>query len=114
MTRQNEQFGVGGENLAHRVLKLASGAYPCGDGFGPFPGNTFDAVFALGHESQRPGHMARVLRLGAMTCRPATASVCLGKRTGQQVVGDGEAAQDCEFALAKACGSGAFRFAFHM
>ena len=45
---------------------------------------------------------------------PAAAGMGLGERAGQEVVRDGEAAQEVELALAKARGLGAFRFADHL
>jgi SRSO17 transposase len=40
--------------------------------------------------------------------------VGLGERPGQQILRDGEAAQEFELALAEACGRGAFRLAIHI
>ena len=70
---------------------------------GPLLGDACDAVFAGRHKGQRPSDVAGVLRIGAMAGGPATAGMGWGEGAGQQVVRDGEAAQELELALAKAC-----------
>ena len=113
-SRQDQQLGVGGEYLAHRVLKLASGAHPGGDAFDPLLGDALDAVLAAGHKGQRPSHVTGVVGVGAMTGRSATAAMGLGERAGQKVRRDREAAQEIELALADSRGLGALWIAVHL
>ena len=66
------------------------------------------------HKGQRPGEVAGILGVGTMTAWPAATGMSLGEGTGQEVVGDGKAAQEVELALAEARGLGAFGFAVHL
>ncbi len=114
LTRQNEQFGIGGEDIAHRVLELASSAYARGDAIGPLLGDAVDAVFAAGHKGQGPSDMARVLGISAMTGGSATARVSLSEGARQEALRNRKAAQELKLALAETSRLRALRFAIHL
>jgi hypothetical protein len=105
LARQNEQFGVGGEDLPHRILKLMTGVYASPYFVDPFFRETFDATFALGHKGEGPSLMA--LALGAVTRGLPATSAADGQGTGEQIGGHGDAAEQIELALSPACGLGA-------
>jgi hypothetical protein len=79
----------------------------------PFRGDALDALLTPGHKSERPHGVS--LRVGGTVAgRLTTPAVGERKRTGQQVSGDGKAAEKLELALAESGGLGALRGDIHM
>jgi hypothetical protein len=104
---------VGGEDLGHGLFKLPASVDPTLNFLNPFLGDTLDALLAPGHEGERPNRVSLLIR-GTVAGRLTTTAVSEGKRTGQQVRGDGEAAEEFELALAESGGGRAFGCDLHM
>jgi hypothetical protein len=106
-------LGVGGEHCGHRLLKLP----PCLDTvlnlFDPFRGDALDTLLPPYHEGERP-HGVSLLFAGTVASGLTTTAVGERKRTGQQVSGDGKAAEKLELALAKPGGLRTFGGDLHM
>jgi len=102
---QHEQLGVGGEDLAQSVLKSAAGGYAPADVVHPILGNAFDSFLTVRHEGQGPGSVP--LASGAVAGRFSAAGMADGEGAGQEILGEGELAEQGEFALAEAGSLGA-------
>ncbi|HUJ81051.1 MAG TPA: hypothetical protein VLW83_04165 [Candidatus Acidoferrales bacterium] len=112
MARQNEQFGVGGEDLPHRILKLMTGLYASPHLVDPFFGETFDAALAVRHKGESPSLMAWAL--GAVTRGLPATGTADGEGTREHIGGHGDAAEQIELALPPAGGLGAFGVSNHL
>jgi len=73
-----------------------------------------DMLFAVHHEGERPNRMARVFWAGAVTGGLTAPDMAFGKRTGKQIVGNAETAQQLELALSEASGVRTFRLSIHL
>src|SRR5208283_83677 len=79
----------------------------------PFVGDAFHVFLAPGHKGERPNGVSLLVG-GTVASGPTATAVGERKRAGQQVGGNGEAAQEIELALAESGGLGAFRGHFYM
>jgi hypothetical protein len=109
---QHQQLSIGGEDLAHSVLKLAAGVDTPPDIVHPLVGNPFDATLTLRHEGEKPDGMTFTRR--TMASWLAATAVSEGQRAGQQILGQGELAEASELALTEAGGFWAFRSDIHL
>jgi hypothetical protein len=102
----HQQLRIGGENLPQSVLKPAAGLDPLADVIHPLFGNPFDPAFPIRHECRKPDGMAFTRSAVA----GGFAATAMGERegAGQQILGQGEAAEHGELALAPASGLGTF------
>ncbi|OLE17134.1 MAG: hypothetical protein AUG83_00275 [Acidobacteria bacterium 13_1_20CM_4_57_11] len=112
LSRQPQKLGVGGQYLAHGVLKLSPSLDPFAHLVDPLFGNVLDLLFSLDHEGERPDGVALIM--DAMTGGLATAQVRERERAGKKIFGDMEAADQFEFALTKSRGLRAVGLAVHL
>jgi hypothetical protein len=101
---QDQKLSVGGEDFADRILKLAAGVDSPLHLLDPLVRNVLGAFLAVDHEGQRPDGVAGVFGLGAVTGGFPATEVALRKRTGEQIVGDWEGAEELGLALAEVSG----------
>ena len=108
---QDHQFGIGRQDVAHRVQKafsrLDAGTHLLDIGLG----DVHDTTLAVGHEGQRVVGMA--FSVGAMAGGLSAGDGGQRQGPGEGVLGDGVAAELVEFALPPACGIGTGD-AFHL
>jgi hypothetical protein len=106
-------LGVGGKDLGHRLFKLPPRLDEVLNLPDPFRGDALDALLALHYEGERPQGVSLLV---AGTVASGLTATAMGerKRTGQQVGGDGEPAEQLELALAKSDGLRTFGSDFHM
>jgi hypothetical protein len=109
---QDQQLRIGGEHLAHGVLKFTAGIDLFLDFFDPLFGDALGVSFSVGHEDQRPSRMTRAF--GTVTRGLPTTSVVEDQRTGEMVVGDGVLAEERKLTLTQARGKSAFGGYFHL
>jgi hypothetical protein len=109
---EDQELRIGGEHLAHGVLKFTASIDLFLDFFDPLFGDALGVSFSVGHEDQRPGSMT--LAFGTVTRGLPTAGVVEDQRTGEEVVGDGVVAEELKLTLTQTRGEGAFRGDFHL
>jgi hypothetical protein len=78
---EDQQLGIGREDLAQSVLKGAASFHTLADVVNPLDRNPLHTTLSLRHESEKPNRMTLARR--AMTSGFATAAVSEGERTRQ-------------------------------
>src|ERR1700682_470321 len=102
LTPQRQQLGVGGKDLGHRVLELASLLDQRTDLLHPFIGNSLDALPTVHAEGQGPNGMS--FSIDAPTIGFSAAAVSERERTRQSVRGYPQTTKQGVLALAQASG----------
>jgi hypothetical protein len=104
---------VSGEDLGHRLFKLPARLHQALNFLDPLIRDMLHTLLAPGHEGERPDRVP-LLVFSAMTGGLTAAAVAERKRTGEQIGGDGEAAEELELALTESCSLGPFGCDLHM
>ena len=92
---QGQQLGVEGEDLAHRLLELATALHSLACPLHPRLRNPLHPLAALEHESERPNRVSPAGR--AMTGRFTATTVRLGQGTGKALGREVKTGQELAF-----------------
>ena len=109
---QHQEFGVGGENLAHGILILATGLDALANFLDQCVGNMLLPFFSVRHKAEVPGGMT--VAGSTVAGWVAAADLHLKQRAGQEIFRNLEAAEEFQLALPQADSLRAFGFPIHL
>jgi hypothetical protein len=109
---QHQQLRLCREHLTQSILKSSASFDALADVVDPLFGNAFDPPFSGGHEGQETNGVT--LTGSTVAGGFAAAAMGDGKGAGQEILGQGELAQQSELALAPASGLGTFWGDIHL